>query len=273
MLDGQATGFLWGIVIVCAIGLLIIIPVLISKTKTAVNNTQKMEGVGPSIKNLSKKAKAKLDELGFIEPNDYSTAGYEFFEYKTKYNYEDNLHLVIDHKSKQIAYYQYVPFHVEAGKTYTDFVFFEVHSFKDVTKAEIINNLGVVNTVSLGTGVGTSIGGIGVGVGVANSTSTQEVNSLGLSIYFKDGKSAGVNFLHNCSTTMGSSVYNNALMQAKELLNICEIIIKENEKKEEAPSISQSSSLDELKKLKELLDEGIITQEEFDLKKKELLGL
>lgn len=63
MLDGQATGFLWGIVIVCVIGLLIIIPVLISKTKTAVNNTQKMEGVGPSIKNLSKKQKQNLMNL------------------------------------------------------------------------------------------------------------------------------------------------------------------------------------------------------------------
>lgn len=34
-----------------------------------------------------------------------------------------------------------------------------------------------------------------------------------------------------------------------------------------------SSNLDELKKLKELLDAGIITQEEFDVKKKELLQL
>ncbi len=33
------------------------------------------------------------------------------------------------------------------------------------------------------------------------------------------------------------------------------------------------SVTDELKKFKELLDMGIITQEEFDAKKKELLGL
>ena len=33
------------------------------------------------------------------------------------------------------------------------------------------------------------------------------------------------------------------------------------------------SSADEIKKYKELLDSGIITQEEFDLKKKQLLGL
>ncbi len=36
---------------------------------------------------------------------------------------------------------------------------------------------------------------------------------------------------------------------------------------------SSAASLDDLKKLKELLDMGIITQDEFDAKKKELLGL
>ena len=37
--------------------------------------------------------------------------------------------------------------------------------------------------------------------------------------------------------------------------------------------ISSLSSADELKKFKELLDMGVITQEEFDVKKKQLLGL
>lgn len=38
-------------------------------------------------------------------------------------------------------------------------------------------------------------------------------------------------------------------------------------------SKTQTTSADELLKLKELLDMGAITQEEFDLKKKEILGL
>ena len=40
-----------------------------------------------------------------------------------------------------------------------------------------------------------------------------------------------------------------------------------------APIVQQASAADELKKFKELLDMGIITQEEFDAKKKQLLGL
>ena len=40
-----------------------------------------------------------------------------------------------------------------------------------------------------------------------------------------------------------------------------------------APAKAETSVADELKKFKELLDSGIITQEEFDAKKKQLLGL
>ena len=39
------------------------------------------------------------------------------------------------------------------------------------------------------------------------------------------------------------------------------------------PTAAPTSTADELKKFKELLDAGIITQEEFDAKKKQLLGL
>jgi predicted Zn-dependent peptidase len=38
-------------------------------------------------------------------------------------------------------------------------------------------------------------------------------------------------------------------------------------------STTPASNADELKKFKELLDAGVITQEEFDAKKKQLLGL
>ena len=40
-----------------------------------------------------------------------------------------------------------------------------------------------------------------------------------------------------------------------------------------APTINQISAADEILKFKNLLDQGIINQEEFDKKKKELLGV
>lgn len=55
--------------------------------------------------------------------------------------------------------------------------------------------------------------------------------------------------------------------------NVTEISAEEAAKAAETPAAPAASSMDELKKLKELLDMGIITQEEFDAKKKQLLGL
>ena len=52
------------------------------------------------------------------------------------------------------------------------------------------------------------------------------------------------------------------------------LIDRQKEKNTEvSPSTPTGSIADELKKFKELLDAGIITQEEFDAKKKQLLGL
>ena len=48
---------------------------------------------------------------------------------------------------------------------------------------------------------------------------------------------------------------------------------QENTAKTESKSYTGSSNMDDLLKLKNLLDQGIITQEEFDAKKKQLLGL
>lgn len=55
--------------------------------------------------------------------------------------------------------------------------------------------------------------------------------------------------------------------------DICEIPDGEPIPVAQNPAAPATSGIDELKKLKELLDMGIVTQEEFDAKKKQLLGL
>lgn len=60
------------------------------------------------------------------------------------------------------------------------------------------------------------------------------------------------------------------------LAGLIEKILKEVADANKAPAtqvVNQLSAADELKKFKELLDCGLITQEEFDAKKKQLLGL
>lgn len=58
--------------------------------------------------------------------------------------------------------------------------------------------------------------------------------------------------------------------------SISSLLIERQKKNNEAPVVRQEipqSNADELKKFKELLDSGVISQEEFDAKKKQLLGL
>ena len=60
----------------------------------------------------------------------------------------------------------------------------------------------------------------------------------------------------------------------EEILQL--LMLRQDEKKVEIKPIepvAKISDADELKKYKELLDSGIITQEEFDIKKKQILGL
>lgn len=57
--------------------------------------------------------------------------------------------------------------------------------------------------------------------------------------------------------------------------NISDLLIQRQETKQEKKEVINvnNSNADELKKYKELLDSGVITQEEFNAKKKQLLGL
>ena len=75
------------------------------------------------------------------------------------------------------------------------------------------------------------------------------------------------------SATLGTAKYNKL---KDEMPGIYEDIRKRvNEAKNVAntPIAAAISPAEELKKFKELLDMGIITQEEFDIKKKQLLGI
>lgn len=67
------------------------------------------------------------------------------------------------------------------------------------------------------------------------------------------------------------------IKNADEVYGVINNLLIERQKekaKESAPvTITQSDEADQLKKYKALLDSGVITQEEFDAKKKQLLGL
>lgn len=84
--------------------------------------------------------------------------------------------------------------------------------------------------------------------------------------YFK----VTVNGVSNMETTVFFLPKKGKYEEAQEFANKVQKAIDDNKKNQNNSGVS---SADELKKFKDLLDANIITQEEFDAKKKQLLGL
>ena len=89
---------------------------------------------------------------------------------------------------------------------------------------------------------------------------------------------------HRAASAINSQAAQNGLNQIKDYsrcpscgsIDLVTLTKEEYESAKNAnntPAIQAPSPAEELKKFKELLDAGIITQEEFDAKKKQLLGL
>ena len=67
--------------------------------------------------------------------------------------------------------------------------------------------------------------------------------------------------------------YNNEDLFKAFKIQIDNLVSKHRQSANSNSVINQISSADELEKFSNLLQKGIITQEEFDLKKKQILGL
>lgn len=123
--------------------------------------------------------------------------------------------------------------------------------------------------------VGAVVGGVtGKTKGHANSVTKEYLDYLGLSIMLKDGSTFAIPFLTQ-TTKSDSYTAQNAYNDLYDIIAVIKAGMNAVKEKNEiiSHSVQNNSSLDEIKKLKELLDMNAITQEEFDAKKKELLNL
>ena len=79
--------------------------------------------------------------------------------------------------------------------------------------------------------------------------------------------------LISAETSKTGALYQSAFRTAQDILSILQIICENNQSHKLSTSQPYDSPTDEIIKYKQLYDQGIITQDEFDAKKKELLGL
>jgi len=155
-----------------------------------------------------------------------------------------------------------------------------IYNYSDLLGYEILEDGNTVTKGGLGSAVvgGALFGGIGAVVGglTGGKKSKEVVRSLKVKIVL-DNKIVPAEYIELLTTEFKKDgfVYRVAKQQAEDIVAILASIVAENEKNQANNSNVQNTNdpITEVKRYKELLDNGIITQEEFEKKKKELLNL
>ncbi|WP_411682457.1 SHOCT domain-containing protein [Clostridium thailandense] len=155
----------------------------------------------------------------------------------------------------------------------------KVYKYSDIVNFELLEDGETITKGGIGSAVvgGTLFGGVGAIVGgITGGKKTKPVcNNLKIKITIDNIENPAVYInLITIPTRKNRSTYKKAYDLAHECLSVLQLICnnKETLKQENTPS-TEISSADEILKYKKLLDEEIITQEEFDAKKKQLLNI
>ncbi len=143
--------------------------------------------------------------------------------------------------------------------------------FDELESVEVSEDGEVVSKSGLGRAIagGVLFGGAGAIVGGITGKKQQEmVNSLKLIIKINNRwiKEKEISFLTS-QTKRNGSLYKLSLTNANSIKDALEHCVPTS------VSASNGNSMSQLVQLKELLDQGIITQSDFDAKKKQILGI
>ena len=125
---------------------------------------------------------------------------------------------------------------------------------------------------------GALMGGVGAIVGATTRKKSKKTCSklqIKLTLNELNNSTQYITFI-NAETKKNSMLYKTSYNIAQEIISTLNVIcqgISNELNVEEIPSQNEVSAADEILKFKQLMDEGIITSEEFESKKKQLLGL
>ncbi|MBS9775836.1 MAG: SHOCT domain-containing protein [Fusobacterium sp.] len=184
--------------------------------------------------------------------------------------FDKKILVAFDNESKKIMIYKYI-----SRKEIEKYIY----SYYDIVKCsfregpvEVKNNNNTGDILLGAAAFGTK--GAVLGSMMGSNVQKKTITNMYVRIVLKISGELKYDFINiiNFKTTVGSSSYNIGKNTGEKIIDILEDIIKEQKK--ESKQINSSLSIpDEILKYKTLLEQRIITQEEFDKKKKELLNL
>lgn len=124
---------------------------------------------------------------------------------------------------------------------------------------------------------GVIAGGVGAIVGATTGGKQNDyIDHLGLIITLKDGSNFEIVFIRKIEQEKANSfTARDDIQRFNTLVSMIDAIIAKNNQTAKTTSTENTNPdpADEIRKFKKLADDGIITQDEFEAKKKQLLGL
>ncbi|WZY01570.1 SHOCT domain-containing protein [Bacillus sp. FSL W7-1360] len=156
----------------------------------------------------------------------------------------------------------------------------KIYNFTDVIDFELLEDGSSITKGGLGRAVagGILFGGVGAVVGGVTGSKKSKATCDSLKIRITLNSIATpttyINFIKT-PTKKSSFVYKTDFTLAQECLSVLQVMCSESSGQDHSlpDSKSGTSEADEILKFKQLLDNGVITQEEFEMKKKQILGL
>ena len=152
--------------------------------------------------------------------------------------------------------------------------------YEDIVDYKILEDGETATSGGLGRALagGALFGGVGAVVGgVTGQKKSKEVlKSMVLSISVNNPYHTKVEFSFltgGIPCKQGSFLYKTYKNKANKMVSIFDAMAAKGKQTTNKSAKTELSGADEIMKYKDLLDKGIITKEEFDLKKKELLGI
>ncbi len=151
-----------------------------------------------------------------------------------------------------------------------------VFSYDDIISYELLQNGTAITKGGLGSTLagGMLFGGVGaiVGSNIGNKKTKQEINEYRIKIVTKNicYPEIYINLLTTGKVKSNSILYKACTDNAQHILSLLTIMTNASSNNRETLAVDVPN---EIKKYKNLLDEGIITQEEFDTKKTQLLNM
>ena len=156
---------------------------------------------------------------------------------------------------------------------------FTMFSYEQLVDFELLEDGAGIASGGLGRAAvgGLLFGGVGAVVGGVTRSQKPTCSQLTIKLTMKNyAEPAFYIDLISAETKKSSFVYKTFMKNAQDVLSQLQLITNSMQAENNSKAVITSNSIstaDEIRKFKELLDDGIITQDEFDAKKKELLGL